>query len=117
MPGKELPLKFSSGTSQTDGGIFAFLVFVFLKKKKEKTREVHFHLLKDKLTAGSIRVISTSREDYIPSSNDSEAESREIIPEISVRVKGWRDDESLDSLHHSQANWILQYMEQQEEVT
>lgn len=83
LPGKELPLKFSSGTSQTDGG--------------------------------SIRVISTAREDWVPSANDSEAESRERIPEISVRVKGWRDDESLDSLHHSQANWIRQYMEQQEE--
>lgn len=36
---------------------------------------------------------------------------------VSVRIKGrWDDDDTLDSRQPSQADWIRQYMEQQEEV-
>lgn len=33
-----------------------------------------------------------------------------------LRVKELRDDATLDSVQHSQADWIRQYMERQEEV-
>ncbi|XP_059648206.1 DExH-box ATP-dependent RNA helicase DExH7, chloroplastic isoform X1 [Cornus florida] len=84
LPGNELPLKFSSGTSlHTNGG-------------------------------GSIGIVSTAREDWSPSLNSS-AKIEEERPEISVRVKGRSDDVALDSCQPSQADWIRQYVQQQEE--
>ena len=35
---------------------------------------------------------------------------------ISIRIKGRRDDDSVDSRQQSQADWIRQYVAQQEEV-
>ncbi|KAF8411855.1 hypothetical protein HHK36_004414 [Tetracentron sinense] len=63
---------------------------------------------------GSISIISTAREDWVSSPHPS-AKIKEQTPEISVRIKGHRDEETLDSLQPSQADWIRQYMEQQEE--
>ena len=39
----------------------------------------------------------------------------QIKPELSVKIKRQWDDETLDSRQPSQANWIRQYMEQEEE--
>ncbi|KAA8545478.1 hypothetical protein F0562_020262 [Nyssa sinensis] len=84
LPGNELPLKFSSGTSlHTNEG-------------------------------GSVGIISTAREDW-SSSVVSSAMIKEETPEISVRIKGRLDDDTLDYCQPSQADWIRQYMEQQEE--
>ncbi|XP_065871411.1 DExH-box ATP-dependent RNA helicase DExH7, chloroplastic [Euphorbia lathyris] len=83
LPGNELPLKFSSGTSLHKDG-------------------------------GSVSVVSTAREDWTPSVHVAKTE--EDVPAVSVRIKGrWDEDETLDSHQPSQADWIRQYMEQQEE--
>ncbi|GFQ01628.1 ATP-dependent RNA helicase dhx29 [Phtheirospermum japonicum] len=80
IPGNELPLKFSSGSS--------------------------LHTI-----GGSVGVISTAREDWV-SSRDSPAEQKADVP---LRIKERKDDEKLESVQRSQADWIRQYMEQQEE--
>ncbi|OIT26180.1 PREDICTED: DExH-box ATP-dependent RNA helicase DExH7, chloroplastic-like isoform X1 [Nicotiana attenuata] len=84
LRGNELPLKFSSGTSQ--------------------------------LNEGSVGIISTAREDWVPSADSSVAEVKdERKPEVSVVPKGRSDSESLRTVERAQADWIRQYMEQQEE--
>ncbi|KAK1568774.1 hypothetical protein Q3G72_028504 [Acer saccharum] len=62
----------------------------------------------------SVGVLSVAREDWTPSMGPS-TEIKEEVQEISVRIKGQRDDDALDSCQPSQADWIRQYMEQQEE--
>lgn len=64
---------------------------------------------------GSVGVILNSREDWTPSVDPS-TELKEEVPEISVKIKGRWDDDTLDSRQPSQANWIRQYVEQQQEV-
>ncbi|KAL8528983.1 hypothetical protein ACS0TY_006448 [Phlomoides rotata] len=83
IPGNELPLKFSSGSSLHTKG-------------------------------GSVSVISTARGDWV-SSKDSLAHIVEEKEQIVLKIKEQRDDETLDSNQASQAQWIRQYMEQQEE--
>ncbi|KAL5787272.1 hypothetical protein ACOSP7_004221 [Xanthoceras sorbifolium] len=84
LPGNELPLKFSSGSSlHNEGG-------------------------------ASVGVLSVAREDWTPSVGPS-TEIKAEVQEISVRIKSQRDDNALDSCQPSQADWIRQYMEQQEE--
>ncbi|KAK4438352.1 DExH-box ATP-dependent RNA helicase DExH7, chloroplastic [Sesamum alatum] len=83
IPGNELPLKFSSGSSvQTSGG--------------------------------SVAVISTAREDWV-SSRDISASVVDEKAEVALKIKERKDDQTLDSVQRSQADWIRQYMEQQEE--
>ncbi|KAJ7968010.1 ATP-dependent RNA helicase [Quillaja saponaria] len=84
LPGNELPLKFSSGSS------------------------LHPN------EGGSVGVILNEREDWIPSADPSSKAEGEA-PEFSVRIKGQRYDNTLYSCQPSQADWIRQYMEQQEE--
>ncbi|TXG53796.1 hypothetical protein EZV62_019052 [Acer yangbiense] len=84
LPGNDLPLKFSSGTSLHNEEV------------------------------ASVGVLSVAREDWTPSMGPS-TEIKEEVQEISVRIKGQRDDDALDSCQPSQADWIRQYMEQQEE--
>ncbi|KAJ9158973.1 hypothetical protein P3X46_024509 [Hevea brasiliensis] len=63
---------------------------------------------------GSVSVVSTARGDQTPSVNPTKTE--EDVQPVSVRIKGrWDDDDTLDSRQPSQADWIRQYMEQQEE--
>ncbi|KAH9685259.1 DExH-box ATP-dependent RNA helicase DExH7 [Citrus sinensis] len=84
LPGNELPLKFSSGTSQqTNRG-------------------------------ASVGVLSVARDDWTPSAVSSTSTNEET-QNISVRIKVRQDDNNLGSLQRSQADWIRQYMEQQEE--
>ncbi|KAL7205791.1 hypothetical protein ACSBR2_018665 [Camellia fascicularis] len=84
LPGNELPLKFSTGTSlYTNEG-------------------------------GAVSIISTAREDWSPVV-DSSDKIEEETPKISVRIKGRSDDDTLNSFQRSQADWIRQYVEQQEE--
>ncbi|KAK6157006.1 hypothetical protein DH2020_011254 [Rehmannia glutinosa] len=83
IPGNELPLKFSSGSSLYTSG-------------------------------GSVGVISTAREDWV-SSRDPPEHIVEEKAEIPLKIKERKDDEKLDSVQRSQADWIRQYMEQQEE--
>lgn len=66
--------------------------------------------------AGSVGVISTAREDWV-SSKDSLPGPVEVKEQGALKIKERRDDDAtLDSIQHSQADWIRQYMEQQEEV-
>ena len=65
---------------------------------------------------GSIGIISTAREDWTPSAHSSGNIEDDEKPVISIRIKGQRDDDSLDSRQQSQADWIRQYVAQQEEV-
>uniref|UniRef100_A0A2C9V5D8 RNA helicase n=1 Tax=Manihot esculenta TaxID=3983 RepID=A0A2C9V5D8_MANES len=63
---------------------------------------------------GSVSVVSTARGDWTPPVNPIKTEV-DVQP-VSVRIKGrWDDDDTLDSRQPSQADWIRQYMEQQEE--
>ncbi|XP_058091132.1 DExH-box ATP-dependent RNA helicase DExH7, chloroplastic isoform X2 [Magnolia sinica] len=86
VPGNELPLKFSSGTN------------MLMQEGAER----------------SINIISAAREDWVPSRIPS-AEVEDQMPGVSVRIKGHQDDESLDFGKPSQADWIRQYVQQQEE--
>ncbi|KAL6297594.1 hypothetical protein ACE6H2_005736 [Prunus campanulata] len=63
---------------------------------------------------GSVGIILTSRDDWTPSV-DTSTKIDEDAPGISVRTKGQWDDKTLDSFQPSQADWIKQYVEQQEE--
>ncbi|KAI3917902.1 hypothetical protein MKW98_000136 [Papaver atlanticum] len=85
LPGNELPLKFSTGTSISNEGL-----------------------------GGSVSIISGSRDDWVPSSNQSRVID-EPMDGVSIRTKGNVDDKTLDLRQPSQADWIRQYMEQQEE--
>ncbi|GMH06760.1 hypothetical protein Nepgr_008600 [Nepenthes gracilis] len=62
----------------------------------------------------SVGVISTAQEDWTPSMGSS-AGTEEEVREISVRIKGHADDISY-SHEPSQADWIRQYMEKEEEI-
>ncbi|KAL6964433.1 RNA helicase [Sarracenia purpurea var. burkii] len=84
LPGNELPLKFSTGTS-----LYAN-------------------------QGGAVGIISTARENW-SSSVDSSAKIEEETHETTVRIKGRLDDDTLGSCQPSQAEWIRQYLEQQEE--
>ncbi|CAJ1940427.1 unnamed protein product [Sphenostylis stenocarpa] len=81
LPGNELPLKFSTGTSHYNEG-------------------------------GSVGVISNQSNNSTPAVDPS---TKEEAPESPVLIKRqWKDD-TLDSCLPSQADWIRQYVELQEE--
>ncbi|XP_062225671.1 DExH-box ATP-dependent RNA helicase DExH7, chloroplastic isoform X2 [Phragmites australis] len=86
--GDELPLKFSSGTSGTTSGAGA---------------------------EGSVKVLSTAKDNWVPQSREPEV-VKGSTEGLEIRI-GWRreEDVSLDDGRSSQAAWIRQYMEQQEE--
>lgn len=67
------------------------------------------------LTGGSIGVLHTAREDWTPS-EELPPTSNTDAHEFSTKVKGDRDNDTLDSDQQLQADWIRRYMEQQEEV-
>ncbi|KAI9107308.1 hypothetical protein K1719_021696 [Acacia pycnantha] len=84
LPGNELPLKFSTGTS------------------------LHSN------EGGSVGVILNQRDDFTPLV-DKSITTKQESPEFSVIVKKQWNDDTLDSRQPSQADWIRQYVEQQEE--
>ncbi|PNT42604.1 hypothetical protein POPTR_004G222900v4 [Populus trichocarpa] len=90
LAGNELPLKFSGGTS----------------------------LNSDR---GAVSVVSTAREDWVPYVDSSRrVEGEEEEQRVLVRTKARWDEEDgdgnvLDFRQPSQADWIRQYVEQQEE--
>ncbi|CAN1828931.1 DExH-box ATP-dependent RNA helicase DExH7, chloroplastic [Linum perenne] len=63
---------------------------------------------------GSVGVISTAREGYVPP-NDSPRTIQVDLQEVAFKIKERKSVETLDSCKQSQADWIRQYMEQQEE--
>ncbi|KAI7745963.1 hypothetical protein M8C21_029270, partial [Ambrosia artemisiifolia] len=63
---------------------------------------------------GSVGIISTARNDWAPLPDSSVATEHEM-EEISIKSKVQRKVDTLDSFQQSQADWIRQYMEQQEE--
>ncbi|KAI7745964.1 hypothetical protein M8C21_029271 [Ambrosia artemisiifolia] len=63
---------------------------------------------------GSVGIISTARDDWAPLPDSSVATAHEM-EEISIKSKVQRKVDTLDSFQQSQADWIRQYMEQQEE--
>ncbi|OMO75195.1 hypothetical protein CCACVL1_16292 [Corchorus capsularis] len=85
LPRNELPLKFSSGTSLHSDG------------------------------GGTISVISLPQEEDWTPSVDASTRIKENLQGLSVRNKASADDDSLNTCQQSQADWIRQYMEQQEE--
>ena len=65
---------------------------------------------------GSVEVLSTARDNWVPQSREPE-EVKVSTEGLEVRIGGRRDENvSLDDGRSSQAAWIRQYMEQQEEV-
>nr|CAB3487075.1 unnamed protein product [Digitaria exilis] len=91
LPGDELPLKFSSGgTSTTSSHTGA---------------------------EGSVKVLSTAKDNWVPQSREPE-EVKVSTEQLEVRIGGRREENvSLDDGRSSQAAWIRQYMEQQEEIS
>ncbi|XP_034601824.1 DExH-box ATP-dependent RNA helicase DExH7, chloroplastic isoform X2 [Setaria viridis] len=89
LPGDELPLKFSSGgTSTTSSRTGA---------------------------EGSVKVLSTAKDNWVPQSREPE-EVKVSTEQLEIRIGGRREENvSLDDGRSSQAAWIRQYMEQQEE--
>ncbi|GJX01404.1 hypothetical protein Tco_0185317 [Tanacetum coccineum] len=63
---------------------------------------------------GSVGIISTVRDDWAPLP-DSPVATQHEMPEVSIKSKGQRKVDTLDTFQQSQADWIRQYMEQQEE--
>lgn len=65
----------------------------------------------------SVAVLSVAREDWTPSAvSSTSTNTNEETQKMSVWVKGAQKDDGLGSFQQSQADWIRQYMEQQEEV-
>jgi len=65
---------------------------------------------------GSVKVLSTAKDSWVPQSREPE-EVKVSTEGLEVRIGGRRDENvSLDDGRSSQAAWIRQYMEQQEEV-
>lgn len=67
------------------------------------------------VSGGSINVLSTAQENWTPTV-DATARPEHELGEFSVLTKGRRDDDSLVLHEPSQADWIRQYMEKEEEV-
>lgn len=67
------------------------------------------------VAGGSVRVLLTSRDDWTPSENTPSKIKDEELG-VTLKAKGRRSDNDLDSRQPSQADWIKQYVEQQEEV-
>ncbi|KAL5718407.1 RNA helicase [Ranunculus cassubicifolius] len=84
LPGNEVLLKFSSGTSLNDEG-------------------------------GSISIISTAQEDWVPLSDPS-AEDEKNMLEVPFQIKERVNDDTMEMRQPSETDWIKQYVEQQEEV-
>jgi len=65
---------------------------------------------------GSVKVLSTAKDNWVPQSREPE-EVKVSTEGLEVRIGGRKDENvSLDDGRSSQAAWIRQYMEQQEEV-
>lgn len=60
-------------------------------------------------------MVSTAQENWI-SSIDTTARSQDEVLEYSIITRSRHDDDSLDLHEPSQADWIRQYMEKEEEV-
>ncbi|ONM17402.1 DExH-box ATP-dependent RNA helicase DExH7, chloroplastic isoform X2 [Zea mays] len=89
LPGDELPLKFSSAGDSTMSSLTG--------------------------AEGSVKVLSTAKDNWVPQSREPE-EVKVSTEGLEVRIGGRRDENvSLDDGRLSQAAWIRQYMEQQEE--
>ncbi|ERN12619.1 hypothetical protein AMTR_s00025p00230340 [Amborella trichopoda] len=91
IPGNELPSKFSTGTSRNTHEATAYAGGM-----------------------GSVNIISSAREDWVPS-KPSPVEGGGQIQGLTVRHKGNQSKDHDNLLRSSQADWIRQYMEQQEE--
>lgn len=68
------------------------------------------------LLGGSVSVISNVRKDWGLSVETEASVYVDEMPEMTVMIKGSREEGSLDSKQPSQTDWIKRYMEQQEEV-
>ncbi|KAF9608520.1 hypothetical protein IFM89_009886 [Coptis chinensis] len=62
-----------------------------------------------------ISIISTAREDWVPPIHDPVIQDEGKVAEVSYKIKARVDEDTLDVRQPSQADWIRQYMEQQEE--
>ena len=65
---------------------------------------------------GTVNVISLPQEEDWTPSVDASTRIKESLEGLSVRTKASADQDSLNTCQQSQADWIRQYMEQQEEV-
>lgn len=65
--------------------------------------------------AGSVGILSVAQEDWKPSV-ESSVDTKDEMPKVCIQVKARRETDALDTLQPSQADWIRQYVQQQEEV-
>jgi ATP-dependent RNA helicase DHX29 len=67
-------------------------------------------------TEGSVKVVSAAKDNWVPQSRES-VEAKDITEGLEIKIaRRQEEDVKLDGGRSSQAAWILQYMEQQEEV-
>lgn len=65
---------------------------------------------------GSVKVLSTAKDNWVPQSREPEEAKRSTEGLETKIVSRREEDVSLDDGRASQAAWIRQYMERQEEV-
>jgi ATP-dependent RNA helicase DHX29 len=65
---------------------------------------------------GSVKVLSTAKDNWVPQSHEPEEVKRKTEGLETKIVSRREEDVSLDDGRSSQAEWIRQYMERQEEV-
>ncbi|XP_017226495.1 DExH-box ATP-dependent RNA helicase DExH7, chloroplastic isoform X2 [Daucus carota subsp. sativus] len=63
---------------------------------------------------GSVGILSIAQEDWKPSV-ESSLVTEDEMSKVSIQVKARQETDTLDSLQPSQADWIRQYVQQQEE--
>jgi ATP-dependent RNA helicase DHX29 len=67
-------------------------------------------------TEGSVKVVSAAKDNWVPQSREP-VEAKDITEGLEIKIaRRQEEDVKLDGGRSSQAAWILQYMEQQEEV-
>ena len=67
-------------------------------------------------TEGSVKVLSAAKDNWVPQSRGP-VEAKGSTEGLEVKIaRRQEEDVTLDDGRSSQAAWILQYMEQQEEV-
>ena len=65
---------------------------------------------------GSVKVLSAAKENWVPQSRGP-VEAKDSTEGLEIKItRRQEEDVKLDDGRSSQAAWILQYMEQQEEV-
>lgn len=81
----------------------------------QKILDVLYYFPVIQFPGGSVRILQTAQKDCPPVGVQS-SKYKDKDKDIPVILNRRKDDEQLDLFQSSQAEWIKQYVEQQEEV-